>query len=535
MTAIIDRDSLVRQGHEFSAPPQNTEAEEGVLGGILLDTSALPRIKDKLTPDAFYLEAHRIIYRGCLVCLSRDGMVDLMTICTYLHDKKQLDKIGGQAKLAQLVETVVSTVNIDKYVELINEKYLRRQLIELGRDAHYCGHETLKRLDESFSYLKEKATELQSLVGGKDRNHSRYQQAVQEFERLEMNIEDSGFRFWEKNRLCKKYADVGIKSVKDLENLWFSHMSSQEDEGFKSIQEIFNTVPPQREWFLHGLLPAQSLVTIHGPGGCGKSTLVYDFIYSLVTGTPWGSDSFNEGFSTTAAQRKIMLIQTDETLGEMVTAFHRRGITEDMPILLKMKWSIDKIPQLLKKAQEWKPDVIIIDCLTSVSTYSLFSENDVEYARPVLRLRKLAEQMNCCIILIHHSNKAGGMRGTTAIQNSSSEVISLEPNPDDKNPDSTKRLLVFNKSRSRRPVSYELELIPDTGTWSCLGEHKKHEDAALTTTKNKIIKFLRSRPNIRFEVAEMQNDFGGSTGNIRTCCAELARDGLISKFSLGRG
>ncbi len=350
-----------------------------------------------------------------------------------------------------------------------------------------------------------------------------------------MNIENSGFRHWEKKRLCRKYVDVGIKSVKDLEDLWFSHMSSQEDEGFKSIQEIFNTVPPQREWFLHGLLPAQSLVTIHGPGGCGKSTLVYDFIYSLATGTPWGSDSFNEGFSTTASQRKIMLIQTDETMGEMVAAFHRRGLTEDMPILLKMKWSIDKIPQLLKKSQEWKPDVIIIDCLTSVSTYSLFSENDVEYARPVLRLRKLAEQINCCVILIHHSNKAGGLRGTTAIQNSSSEVISLEPNPDDKNPDSTKRLLVFNKSRSRRLVSYELELIPDTGTWSCLGEHKKHEDAALTTTKNKIIKFLRNHPNFRFEVAEMQNNFGGTTGNIRSCCAELARDGLISKFSPGRG
>ncbi|MFM8296467.1 MAG: DnaB-like helicase N-terminal domain-containing protein, partial [Microcystaceae cyanobacterium] len=85
----------------LSLPPQNLEAEESILGGILLDPEALGRIIDLLVVDAFYVRAHREIY-GAAVRLHQQGKpTDLMTMSSWLQDHHQLEAIGGLEKLAQ--------------------------------------------------------------------------------------------------------------------------------------------------------------------------------------------------------------------------------------------------------------------------------------------------------------------------------------------------------------------------------------------------------------------------------------------------
>ncbi len=131
-------------------PPQNIEIEEGILGGILLDPEAIGRVLELLTPEAFYIPAHAEIYRAALALNSQGKPIDLMTITDYLTDQKQLEKIGGQAKLIQLLERTVSAVNIDSLAVVIAEKYTRRQLIAAGNKITAQGYDTVSKIEESL-------------------------------------------------------------------------------------------------------------------------------------------------------------------------------------------------------------------------------------------------------------------------------------------------------------------------------------------------------------------------------------------------
>jgi replicative DNA helicase len=133
--------------NEDRLPPQNIEAEESILGGILLDPEAIARIREILIADAFYISAHREIYNAAQSLHDRGLPTDLISMTSWLQDAGVLGKIGGQSKLAQLVERTVSAVNIDRYAALVMDKYLRRQLIKAGYEINQLGYETSSQLD----------------------------------------------------------------------------------------------------------------------------------------------------------------------------------------------------------------------------------------------------------------------------------------------------------------------------------------------------------------------------------------------------
>lgn len=133
--------------NEDRLPPQNIEAEESILGGILLDPEAIARIREVLIADAFYISAHRDIYSAAQALHDRGLPTDLISMTSWLQDNGVLGKIGGQSKLAQLVERTVSAVNIDRYAALVMDKYLRRQLIKAGYEINQLGYETSSQLD----------------------------------------------------------------------------------------------------------------------------------------------------------------------------------------------------------------------------------------------------------------------------------------------------------------------------------------------------------------------------------------------------
>lgn len=137
-------------------PPQNIEAEESILGGILLDPAAISRIAHLLPVEAFYIVAHQQIYKGALELYGKNQPTDLMTVTTWLKDHRLLTKVGGQAKLAQLLEKTVSAVNIDRYAALVVEKYQRRQLIAAAQRIEELGYDTATGLPSVLEQSEEK-------------------------------------------------------------------------------------------------------------------------------------------------------------------------------------------------------------------------------------------------------------------------------------------------------------------------------------------------------------------------------------------
>jgi replicative DNA helicase len=143
-----------------SVPPQNIEVEELILGGILLDQDALGRIVDLLNPEAFYVKFHKDIYEAALKLYRQGKPTDFMTVTAWLQDHRLLEAVGGGEQIARLVARTVSAVNIDRYAELVMEKYLRRQLIAAGHEIVDLGYNTTVELETVLDESEKKVFNL---------------------------------------------------------------------------------------------------------------------------------------------------------------------------------------------------------------------------------------------------------------------------------------------------------------------------------------------------------------------------------------
>ncbi len=137
-------------------PPQNIEAEEAILGGILLDPEAISRVSDRLVSEAFYISAHKEIYQAAKQLHAQGKPTDLLVVTAWLTDHDLLTRIGGKSKLAQLVDRTVSAVNIDSLALLVMDKYQRRQLIKAGNEIVQLGFETETELPQVLDKAEQK-------------------------------------------------------------------------------------------------------------------------------------------------------------------------------------------------------------------------------------------------------------------------------------------------------------------------------------------------------------------------------------------
>ncbi len=137
-------------------PPQNIEAEEAILGGILLDPEAIGRVSDRLVPEAFYISAHKEIYQAAIRLHAQGKPTDLLSVTSWLTDNDILSRIGGRNKLATLVDRTVSAVNIDALAGLVMDKYLRRMLIKAGNEIVHLGYETESELPKVLDQAEQK-------------------------------------------------------------------------------------------------------------------------------------------------------------------------------------------------------------------------------------------------------------------------------------------------------------------------------------------------------------------------------------------
>lgn len=125
----------------FRIPPQNLEAEQSVLGAILLDNEAISEIIEILLPEDFYKEVHRKIFRSILELVERNEPADLVTLTNELKKKNELERIGGAAYLASLVEAVPTSANILHYARIVKDKAVVREVISVATDIASKGYE----------------------------------------------------------------------------------------------------------------------------------------------------------------------------------------------------------------------------------------------------------------------------------------------------------------------------------------------------------------------------------------------------------
>ena len=166
--------------------PQAVEAEEAVLGAILVNPTSLGRIVETLKPESFYKPAHKVIYAAVLDLFRKNEPIDIVTVSEHLRNKEELDLAGGRSYINDLALNVVTTANVEFYAKIIQEKEIKRALINAGSEIvsmSYENDDTDAVLDNAqkliFNIAAQKDTS--DLVGIQDLVVASYEQIEQRF------------------------------------------------------------------------------------------------------------------------------------------------------------------------------------------------------------------------------------------------------------------------------------------------------------------------------------------------------------------
>jgi len=137
-----------------NVPPQAVELEEAVLGALMLEKDSIIAVQEYVTPDAFYTEEHRTIYRAIEELSMELKPIDLYTVTERLKAKKELKKVGGASYLAQLTQKVGSAANVEFHAKIIAQKYVQRELIRSATEIQKRSYDESTDVTELIGYAE---------------------------------------------------------------------------------------------------------------------------------------------------------------------------------------------------------------------------------------------------------------------------------------------------------------------------------------------------------------------------------------------
>lgn len=154
MHRTSDNKKIDAQIEQLKLPPHSIEAEQSVLGALMLDNKAWDKIVDKVSEDDFYHHGHRLIFKILTDLSKKNVPFDVLTVADALKNVMQLDNAGGELYLFELVRNTPSAANIIAYAEIVRERSILRQLITIANDIadsafHPQGQESNQILDSA--------------------------------------------------------------------------------------------------------------------------------------------------------------------------------------------------------------------------------------------------------------------------------------------------------------------------------------------------------------------------------------------------
>ncbi len=186
---VIKSKKMTNNIHKI--PPQNIEAEQSLLGSLMLDPEAIFKVVDFLLPRDFYKRAHQDIYETITTLLDRREAIDLLSVSEHLKQRKLLDSIGGKSYLTSLVNSVPTAAHVADYANIVCKKRILRDLINFGQEISISCYEELKDVDH---LLDEAEKKIFSIAQGSSRkNFSAIKDLLEDaFERIEKLSENKG-------------------------------------------------------------------------------------------------------------------------------------------------------------------------------------------------------------------------------------------------------------------------------------------------------------------------------------------------------
>lgn len=161
--------SIIKSSEELlgtRVPPNSLEAEQSVLGAMMINQEAIAKVLEILQPESFYNPANRMIFKTILSLFNKSVSVDALTLSNELKKKNKYDTVGGAVYLSQLSDIMPTAANVDHYARIVQEKYLKREMIITGGKMINSGYDessdAIEELDKSEGLLFEVAQKLHS-------------------------------------------------------------------------------------------------------------------------------------------------------------------------------------------------------------------------------------------------------------------------------------------------------------------------------------------------------------------------------------
>jgi len=269
---------------------------------------------------------------------------------------------------------------------------------------------------------------------------------------------------------------------------------------------------------------------VHGAGGDGKSMSAWTIAKHVARGLPFKV----RGDDVPVQQGSVLILNGDQSEVQVQQQMRDLEFTASDPVTVVMGWDLNWYFRFTKLIQKHQPKLVIIDSITGCSRGSAFDENKKEFASPIYWLANNNGRTfpACTILLIHHANKSGGFRGSTAIRDAVDEVWGLR-RPDKKQLERVgpnARLISVEKSRAGRDGSTLLMKLEDDLTFSLTDfADGDAESSSPASVVDRVLNRLRAVYPRAMSQTDLDSDslIEGSVPGIRKGLQRLVSRGLV--------
>lgn len=356
---------------EFRQPPHDNEAEQGVLGAMLLAPTTVVEILEELTPDDFYRPAHQLIYKAIIDLFSDNKEIDPVIVAGRLDRNNDLDRVGGAPYLHTLISSVPTAANARYYAEIVSEKAILRRLVNAGTRVVQLGYEGTE------------GAEVETVI-------DMAQQEV--FGIAQRNVTED----------YAVLADILQPTMDELDEI-AAHggLSTGVPTGFEDLDNLTNG--------LHG----GQMIIIAARPGVGKSTLGLDFMRSCSIANGKASVIFSLEMSKSEITMRLLSAETEIKLSDMragrmtdeswAKLANRVGQISDAPLFIDDSSNLTMM-EIRSKARRLKQkhdlQLIVVDYLQLMSSGKKVESRQLEVSEFSRQIKLLAKELEIPVIAL---------------------------------------------------------------------------------------------------------------------------------------
>jgi len=331
--------------------------------------------------------------------------------------------------------------------------------------------------------------------------------------------------------------EAGYRDAGALERLLISQLQFEDQDEVMSLETLLNK-DLKFEYLIPDLLPCPGVVMVHGAGGDGKSMSAWTIAKHVARGLPF---SIRKDL-VPVQQGSVLVLNGDQSEVQVQQQMRDLEFTSSDPVHVQMGWDLNWYFRFIRLVEKHRPKLVIIDSITGCSRGSAFDENKKEFASPIYWLANNNGRTfpACTILLIHHSNKSGGFRGTTSLRDGVDECWRIS-RPDKKQLEHTgpnTRLITVEKSRAGRDGSKLLMKLEDDLTFSLSDYTAEDADSSSpASVVERVLQRLRAVYPRSMSRTDLDSDslIEGSVSGIRKGLQRLVSRGLVEVIGSTQG